>query len=126
MIGAFLQYYLSRKLEQGTHRQNLRTQAYVDLLQGVAGIATSIKFGAKFPEMEHTTLLTAAKQRVSIYGSKEVIEVAANFWRAGGELNTPEQMALYVKMVQAMREDSLPNDLVSGKDVSQLLFGREV
>ena len=127
VIGAFLQYWFSKASEERKRRQNLQTQSYVDFFRSVSGIDIAQKYADKSKEQEFTVLLTDAKARIAIYGSKEVIKTIASFWRAGARIETPEQSQLFVAICQAMRKDSLPkNQEVPDKDISQLLFGTDV
>jgi len=123
IIGAILQYSFSRHSDELKHQKNLKTQAYVDFLKGVSGLTVAYRNNDKNKEQEFMTLLVDAKTRISIYGSKEVIQKIANFWRADAQVDTPEQKHLFIEICQAMRSDNLKKDQqVENKDISQLLF----
>lgn len=127
IIGALLQYIFSKHSEELKHQQNLKTQAYVDFLKGVSGITVTHRNNNKTKEQEYTTLLVDAKTRISIYGSKEVIQKIANFWRSDAKVDTPEEKHLFIEICQAMRSDSLKKDQrVENKDISQLLFSEDL
>lgn len=123
IIGAILQYSFSKHSDELKHQKNLKTQAYVDFLKGVSGLTVAHRNNDKNKKQEFMTLLVDAKTRISIYGSKEVIQKIANFWRADAQVDTPEQKHLFIKICQAMRSDNLKKDQqVENKDISQLLF----
>ena len=77
VLGYFVQYWYAKKLESQKHQQNLRTNAYVDFIKGATGMAITQKNKSN-KEQEFIVLLADAKARISIYGSKEVIESIKN------------------------------------------------
>ena len=123
LIGYSTQYWYSKKLESEKHKQNLRTNAYVDFIMAVTGKAITQK-NKMNKEQEFDLILAEAKARLSIYGSKEVIESIAKFWREGdASLGTPEGRDLFINIWQTMRKEYLPKDEnVLNKEISQLLF----
>ena len=96
-VGYWIQYWYAKKLESQKHQKNLRTNALVDFIQGVAGMAIARKSMAiaqeamLIKEREAMVILADAKARISIYGSKEVVASIAEFWRGGPELDTRER-----------------------------------
>ena len=127
LIGATLQYLFSRFSEKQKHQQNLRTQAYVDFLRGVAGATIAQRNKDKDKEQEFTILVVDAKARITVYGRKEIIEAIANFWRAGAKVDTQEGKKLFVSICQAMRKESLPPEQqVLNKEISQLIFSEDI
>ena len=126
IIGAILQHWLSRRSEERKNQQGLRTQAYVDFLRGVSGVTIAQQMSNSNKEEEFTVVLTDAKARITIYGSKQVIERIANFWRSGARTDNQDGMTLFVDVCQMMRKESLPKgQRVLDKEVSQLLFGTD-
>ena len=125
VLGYFIQYWYSKKLESQKHQRDLRTGAYVDFIKGAVGMAITQK---DKPNEEHKfkVILADAKARISIYGSKEVIESIANFWRDGAILDTPERRRAFISICQTIRKEAketLPKDQnVLNKEISQLLF----
>jgi len=126
VVGAALQYYASRAFEERKMRRHSRTQTYVDFLRGSAGLAIAQADGDKERMKEYRILLTDAKARITIYGSKEVIHGAAEFFRASGRLDTSEQKQLYLRICEEMRKEGLPSDAAKSTDMAQLLFGEDL
>ncbi len=123
MIGYCIQYWYAKKLESQKHQQNLRTNAYVDFMKGAAGMAITQKNKSN-KEQEFIVLLADAKARISIYGSKEVIESIANFCRGGASLDTPGGRESFISICQTMRKEALPKDQnVLDKEISLLIIG---
>jgi hypothetical protein len=73
-VGAGVQYWAGKSLEQRKHFQELRSRAYVDFLTAVATIAQSrgTHAGAR-------TALTDAKVRITVYGTAAVVQALASF-----------------------------------------------
>ena len=126
IVGATVQYYVSKASEDRKVQQNLRTQAYVDFLRGSAGLAIAQREGDKTREKDYAILLTEARVRITVYANKEVIAAVANFFRAGGKLNTKEQMRLYLAICGEMRKQGMPKDSPADKDFAQLLFSSDL
>lgn len=83
VVGAVLQFLLSRSAEKDKRLDGLRTEAYADYLRSVAASAhlTSDK--------DHVDALRSAadaKTRIVIYGSTAAIEALARFEDAGATL----------------------------------------
>lgn len=126
VVGAALQYYVSRAFEERKMRRHLRTQTYADFLRGCAGLAIAQADGDVTRMKEYRILLTDAKARITIYGSKKVILATAEFYRAGGRLDTREQMELYLSICEEMRKEGLPRESAEPMDMAQLLFGTDL
>ena len=127
VIGAVLHHRLSMASEQLKRQEDLRTQAYVDFLHGVVGFVFAKTNGDENKAKEFDALLANAKARVTIYGSKEVIQTIASFGRGGADIGSPEGMRSFVGICQAMRKDSLPKkQSVLNKEISQLLFEKDL
>ena len=76
---------------------------------------------------EFSALLAGAKVRISIYGSKDVINAIAKFERAGAKIDTQKGKGLFVNIDQAIRKDTFPKDQqISTNDISQLLFSKDL
>ena len=124
VIGAALQYWFTKVLEERRRRQNLKTQAYVDFIRSFM----DAHFKGK--EEEFISNFADATARIAIYGSKEVVEAIANVKRTVLKYKkekTPESefRHSFTAIIQAMRKDNLPKESVSDKEISQLLFGKD-
>lgn len=124
LLGAFLQYWFSKSSEGRKHQINLRTQAYVDFLRAVAGRAIAQKSDDKDKEKENRMLMADSKVRISVYGSKKVIESLSNFIKAGEKFSTPEGIESFTSLIQTIRQESLKQKItVIDNELSILLFG---
>ena len=125
LVGAIIQYSLTKRAEQTKHLRELRTSAYVDFIRAVAGIATSGKHNDAARQLEYTILLADAKARIAIYGDTRVVAAAAQFFRGTSALHTPEEMDAFLKIVAAMRSSAAGKLALPEADLSQLLFSRQ-
>lgn len=127
LLGAIVQYRISKSTEDYKQQQSLRTQAYADFLRGTAGVGIAQRAANKNKELENLMLMMDAKARICVYGSKPVVDKLADFWRNGATLDTPDHMLDFVRVCQAMRRESLPRDQeVLNREISQLLVGQDL
>ena len=124
LIGATIQYTLTKRAEQTKHLRELQTSAYVDFIRSIAGIATSGKHNDAARQLENTILLADAKARIAIYGDAAVVAAAAQFFRGTSALHTPEEQDAFLKIVAAMRASASGRAALPEADLSQLLFNR--
>jgi len=66
------QFFLARSTEKNKKAIEVRTNAYLDLINAVAELATSGHYG-KQREQEQLAKLTQAKSRVVLIGSRSVV-----------------------------------------------------
>jgi hypothetical protein len=124
VVGAGIHYWVSKASEAHKHLEELRTEAYVDFIRGVSGVAIAQKRHEPAIETQSMVLLADAKARVSVYGSKAVVESLAEFIRRGAVLDSPERMRTFVSACQKMRNESLPaNEAIVDREMSQLMLG---
>jgi hypothetical protein len=116
-------HQLSRALEISNRYENLRVQAYVDFIKGVAGLAIAQRNEDASSELEHSALVAEAKARIAIYGSKEVTERLGHFFEEYGALTNKDAMLSFLDAIGKMREESvlLPEQVSIGV-IGQLLF----
>jgi hypothetical protein len=63
------------------------------------------------------------KLRISIYGSKKVVESLAAFSKTGEILNTPESQKSFVTLLKLMRTENIDErHIVSEEDLAQIFF----
>ncbi|HLP99473.1 MAG TPA: hypothetical protein VK149_13630 [Sideroxyarcus sp.] len=118
IIGALLQYFFTRHLDNQKHRRELKTKAYTDYLNSVCELAN---FGKRSPEL--STKTADAKARICLYGSASAVSAFATFERLGATMNTPEQRNAFTNMVAIMRSDSGSDSQVALKDLEAVLLG---
>ncbi|WP_026957200.1 hypothetical protein [Aliagarivorans taiwanensis] len=104
LASAFTQYYLGRKSERNKNVLEVRTQAYLDLINSVAELASSAKHGAKRNREQLATLIQA-KSRVVLIGSNDVVLALHHFFENYPSLSSDEAYRAFSKIVAAMRSD---------------------
>lgn len=123
LAGASLQFYFGKRIETSKQFKLLQTQAYVDFLKGVAGVAKAQEFGDKEKELEYVILVADSKTRISVYGSPTVAKKLAEFFREYSETISENGAKSYAKLIQEMREDSVDfNEKLSAKEIEYILF----
>ena len=124
VLGAFIQFYFSKYLEQQRHRREIRTKAYTDYLNCVSDHANQ-RYDRQSSEGRALGARTAdAKCRICLYGSSKAIETFAKFERLGATMNTDEQCDAFVNMVAAMRNDSINDVSIESENLRLVLLGK--
>jgi hypothetical protein len=116
LLGAALQHFFSRSAELSRHERLLRVEAYSDYLKSV-GEAEALR-------SDPTVLARAiaAKARVCVHGSAEVIEALAHFEAHTSPTLTPEKRQHFLNFVEAVRRDVSAKGKLSKQTVEQILF----
>jgi hypothetical protein len=114
MVGATMQYWLSRAAESRKQIQLLQSQCYVDYLKAVTKAAH-----ARSAEVQRSALAdtTDAKTRISVYGTPAVIAALARFEESGAVLDNPRAVSAFVALVGAMRQGK-----AKAEDLKLVLF----
>jgi hypothetical protein len=116
VIGATMQYWLSRSAESRKQLQLLQSQCYVDYLRAVTKAAHANSQGdARLANAEAAD----AKARLAVYGTPAVIAALARFEETGAVLDNPQTKAAFVALVAAMRQG---RELAKANDLRLVLF----
>ena len=99
VLGAGLQFLLSRSLEAGKQLKVQKGQAYADYFQALALAATK----GKSPEV--SGLAADAKTRICIYGSPAVVRKLGEFQKTGAIVASAESKAAIAELLREMRAD---------------------
>jgi len=124
--------FLSRRSETKKHLESLRTDAYVDFIRGVAGLAVLQSHSPEGEKdylrgVELTALVADAKARIALYGGESVVSSLATFLRAGAVLDSTERATEFTAICQKMRNDTRPRPgNISDHDAHFLLFGLDM
>jgi hypothetical protein len=107
LLGAGLQFWLSRAAAREQHSATLRSQAYADYLRAVAAAGH-----LRSDEDLRDALRDAAdaKARIAIYGGNEVIKALSRFEEAGAVLSDEPAAKAFVSLVSAMRSGAAVPD----------------
>ena len=123
IVGATLQYFFTRHIENQRHIRDLRSKAYMDFMQTVCELANMRpKEGSK--ERNELAQRTAdAKARICLYGSSETIQAYSKWEQLGPNMGSEEQRNAFIEMVKLMRADSGSDIKVDSKDLKNVLLG---
>jgi hypothetical protein len=118
VVGATMQYWLSRSAESQKQIQLLHSQSYVDYLRAVTRTAH-----ASSPEAARLAQAQAAdaKARMAVYAPSGVIAALARFEESGAVIDNPRTRAAFVALVSAMRQK---RDKAQADDLNLVLFGK--
>ena len=117
VIGAGLQFLLSRAATREQHAATLRSQAYSDYLRAVAA-SGHLRSDDDLRDAHRDA--ADAKARIAVYGSTDVINALSRFEESGAVLSNVGASRAFVSLVAAMR---LGAGRVSEHDLELLLFG---
>lgn len=123
-LGAVLQHFFTRTLEEKRQQRDLRTAAYLDLLRGMTELTYARRSGDEAREAEALRLLTDAKLRVAIDGSPLVAQALARFVREGENLAMSRAREAFTSLLATMRADATgrKEDLTAA-EVALILIG---
>lgn len=117
VLGASLQFWLSRAAAREQHVDTLRSQAYADYLRAVAA-AGHLRSDEDLRDAQRDA--ADAKARIAVYGSPEVIKALASFEGAGAVISDGPGARTFVSLVSAMRSGKT---VVSSHELELLLLG---
>jgi hypothetical protein len=118
VVGAALQYWLSRAAESRKQIQVLQSQSYVDYLRAVAKAAHPTSNDAL---RGARTEAADAKARLAVYGTADVITALARFEETGAVLDNAKSRAAFVALVCEMRHKA---GRAKEDDLRLVLFGQ--
>ena len=123
VVGAVLQFLITRYLDNNKHQRDMRAKAYADYLHCVCDQA-NIDHKHNLTEDRQLKARTAdAKCRISLYGAPSVISKFAKFERLGATMRFNEGRVAFTDMVAEMRKDTLSCVSVNKQDLQILLMG---
>lgn len=118
VVGATLQYWLTRSAESRKQLELLQSQSYVDYLRAVTKAAhASLPDAARLARAEAAD----AKARLAVYGASRVIAALARFEEAGPILDNARAQTAFVALVGAMRQK---DSVAQPDDLKLVLFGQ--
>jgi hypothetical protein len=123
IIGALLQYFFTRHIENQRHSRELKSKAYMDYLKCVCEQAQLRPSVGSQEQKEIFARTGDAKARICLYGSNEVNSAFSNFEILGATMLNKEQRAAFTKMVSIMRTDSGSVAVGSSSEIQNVLLG---
>jgi len=105
----------------------LQNKAYSDFLNSVSKIAVAQRKDRRIAVTEELSNLADAKSRICVYGHASVVHHLADFLRAGGTLQTEQEILSFTRLCFQIRESVGMHDKeIYSSDISQLLFSVDV
>lgn len=123
VIGALLQYFFTRHIENQRHLRDLRSKSYMDYLKCVCEQAQFRFKNGTHEQKELFSRTGDAKARICLYGSKKVITAFSIFEELGASMASPEQRASFVRMVLIMRNDSGSEIGANVNEIQNVILG---
>lgn len=123
IIGASLQYFFTRHIDNQRHHRDLRSKAYMDYLKCVCDQALLRPARGSKEQKEIFARTGDAKARICLYGSSKVISAFSQFEILGATMNTQKQRDAFTDMVAAMRFEAGAKSIPSGQDMQNILLG---
>ncbi|ABV86056.1 hypothetical protein [Shewanella pealeana] len=120
---ALIQYHLGKKNEHNKKEIEIRANAYLDLVNAVSEIASSIKHDEE-RNLEQLQRLTQAKSRVVLLGSDAVVTELHKYFTEYGVLNSDESFNAFSNIISAMRNDLSGSNTLTNKLLTESLFGK--
>jgi hypothetical protein len=123
IIGASLQYFFTRHIENQRHLRDLRSQAYMDYLKCICEQAQFRPLSGTKEQQELFSRTADSKARICLYGSKEAISAFSHFEVLGAAMGSTEQRIAFIQMVSVMRTDSGSELCLNNSDIQNVLLG---
>ena len=121
VVGASLQYFFTRVIEERRHKRDLMTRAYTDYLRSVSEAAHCLIQRQSGEGRKLLAQITDAKVRVCLYGSQEVVEKLAAFEKTGAVIRSESQRNAFVQLLRAMRTE----DNISNRSLETIMLGED-
>ena len=125
LASAFVQFVLGRLAEKNKKAHEIRTQAYLDLINSVSDIASTSKFNEGKIEPNQLKNLTSAKSRVVLIGSDDVVIQIHKYFLAYEKLDSNESYDAFSNIVSAMRKDLISKSNLEQTLLTEALFGKD-
>ncbi|WP_259068044.1 hypothetical protein HDF24_18065 [Mucilaginibacter sp. X4EP1] len=120
IFAAAIAYITQKRLERIKQNANLKVQAYVDYIKGIAGLAAGPNID-KHKMAEFNSLILDAKMRIAMYGSLDAVKTLANFCANGNEMRSPDGIHRFLTAIAIMRRDFDKSE-ISEDDLYRLLY----
>jgi len=122
VVSAIVQFFLGRQNEKAKKAVEIKAQAYLDLVNSVSEIASTVKSNGLI-EQEQLKRLIQSKSRVVLIGSDEVLKEIHAHFTAHDKLDTDESFDSFSKLILAMRHDLSGKSNIELNILSEALFG---
>jgi hypothetical protein len=120
-VGAWVQQFFTRRLDERRQLRELRARACIDFIKALSDLAHANRL--QRADAMATRDLSDAKARIAIYGSRRVVAAMAAFLREHHVLG-PEAAGGLVRLAAAMRHDTAHSEAeVDVEELRVLLLG---
>ncbi|EIV8656444.1 hypothetical protein WB851_004471 [Vibrio parahaemolyticus] len=127
IVGALLQALLTRRNQKASHLTELQNKAYADFLNAASKIAVAQRRNDRKEVENELANLADAKSRICDYGDSLVVQKLATFLRAGGTLQTEQEILAFTRLCVEIRKSvGMFDKSLLSQDISQLLFSVDV
>lgn len=127
VIGALLHGFFNRRNQAASTLSELQNRAYSDFLNSVSKIAVAQRKDQRTTVTEELANLADAKSRICVYGHASVVHHLADFLRAGGTLQTEQEILSFTSLCLQIRSSvGMQDKELYPSDISQLLFSIDV
>ena len=103
VVGALLQGFFNRKNQVASSLSELQNKAYSDFLNSVSKIAVAQRKDQRTAVTGELSNLADAKSRICVYGHASVVHHLADFLRAGGTLQTEQEILSFTRLCPQIR-----------------------
>lgn len=127
VIGALLQAFLTRRNQKANQLTELQNKSYADFLNAASKIAVAQRKNERKKVDSELANLADSKSRICVYGDSIVVQHLASFLRAGGTLQTEQEILAFTNLcVQIRKSIGMDDKSLLSEDISQLLFSVDV
>ena len=124
LLGGFILFYCYRHIEKKHYTYELRSRAYLDYLNCITEQAQHNYSRLSNEAKSLQNRLTDAKYRICLYGSTQVIGELAKFERLGSTVTTDEQSTEFLRLLSAMRKDSITRNSMKASNLQPIVYGK--
>ncbi len=125
-LGGTIQYFFGRRAKKGEWFDKLQSDAYIDFVRGVTGVAMAQRFCDPKAEATSAWLMLDAKVRIGIYGTPNVAHAVGEFFDKYGDMSKSEDMKAFVDLMQKMRASVVgQSDSADWTALSRILFSKD-
>ena len=123
IMGAFLQFYFTKYLEEKRCNREIRVKAYLDFWGCVSRYGHN-NFNQDPSSKSALDSQTAeTKCRICLYGSDSVIKSLAFFLEMGDQIATKEQRDSLINLIASMRKDTIGSSSIGSDELHLVLLG---
>jgi hypothetical protein len=125
LIGALLQFLVTKNLNKTDFRRNTEFETYVDYAEAVVGITHSQRNNDPERRRKYLEKLTEVKIRILFAGSDDTIKSLKKFEAYGAEVYDDISEKLFSNIIISMRKSLGSKKKLEPETVSTIIFGKQ-